>query len=586
MRIRVLGPCGAIDDDGEELSVGGPKQSTVLGLLCIEPGRRVSTDLLTMAVWGDEVPDRALRSLSTYVSNLRRELGDIIASGSGSYALTLDRSRVDSCAFADAVAAAGRSNDDDRLALYRDALSLWTGTPFEGMDGFGAFREESNRLGALRLEAERAVIETEIETGDAASVVPRIDALVHEFPFDEALRGLHMRALYRSDRQAEALASYNTFRNRLADELGLEPTSALRDLELRVLQHDKSLDPKDHEAPVIGRTTGLPNRYSSFVGRQTEVTETRDRLTKHRLVSLVGAGGIGKSSVALEAARVLDTHEVTVVHVPIESIGKGDVDTSVARSIGLEPAASVDPVDVIAGYVATRPHLLILDGCEAHITEVARLADRLLSVTESTVLATSREPLGLSGESTIRIDALPLAAAEEIFKDRAELPKVLDDEVLEAIRTVCVALDGMPLAIELAAARAKTVPLDRLAVRMSDQIPLLTRSRRFDERHGSLLAALDWSYDLLDNSEQSVLLALSMFLTPFSMEDAEAMLDDPATEDHVSRLVEMSFLQPPSRDGGHRFLEPVRQYAHHKLAESGLSENLRRQHGEWAISTA
>jgi len=586
MRIRVFGSFGAIGDGGEELSVGGPKQRTVLALLSVEPGRHVTTDVLTMAVWGDEVPDRALRSLSTYVSNLRRELGDIIATGTGSYALRLDRSQIDSCAFAEAVDAAGRAEGADGAARYREALSMWTGIPFSGLDGFGAFREEAQRLDALRLVAEHAVIEADIDTGDAASVVPHIDALTKEFPFDEGLRGLHMRALYRSGRQADALASFNSFRSRLADELGLDPSRELQDLELRILQHDESLDLEHGELPVLGRVSGLPNRYSSFVGRETEVAEAHDRLAEHRLVSLVGPGGIGKSSIALETARTLQTGDVAVVHVPIESVAAGDVAWSTARSIGLEPAASIDPVEVIAGYVATRPHVLVLDGCETHITEVAQLADRLLSLTECTLLATSREPLGLNGESTIRIDALPIDAAVEVFKDRAELPCELDDETLETVRLVCLALDGMPLAVELAAARAKTVPLDRLGARMSDQIPLLTRSRSFDERHGSLLAALDWSYNLLEATEQSVLLAVSVFLTPFTREDAAAMVDEPYIEDYVARLVEMSLLQPPTSSGEYRFLEPVRQYARYKLAASGLGEDARQRHAEWMATVA
>jgi predicted ATPase/DNA-binding SARP family transcriptional activator len=586
MRIRVFGAFGAIGDDGQELSVGGPKQRTVLALLAVEPGRWVSTDSLTMAVWGDEVPQRALRSLSTYVSNLRRELGDVIDSGSGSYALRVDRSHVDACAFVDALEAASSGDGAERVASRREALSLWTGEPFSGLDGFGAFRDEAQRLGALRLEAERVVVGADIEAGDAASVVSHVDGLVREFPFDEGLRGLHMRALYRSGRQAEALSSFNSFRTRLADELGLDPSSELQDLELKILQHDESLDLTRDEPPTIGRLSGLPKRYSTFVGRDTDVAETRDRLVDHRLVSLIGAGGIGKSSIALEAARSLETDTAVVVHVPIESIGTGDVAMSVARSIGLEPAANVDPVDVIASYVATRPHVMVLDGCEALIIEVAQLADRLLTMTECTLLATSREPLGLNGESTIRVDPLPVDAALQVFRDRAELQDDLDESTLETIRSICVALDGMPLAVELAAARAKTIPIDRLADRMSDQIPLLTRARSFDERHGSLLAALDWSYNLLDDEEQSVLLAVSVFLTRFTIVDATALADRSDTEDCLSRLVDVSLLQPQADRSEYSFLEPVRQYARHKLAESGQSDNVYQRHAEWAATAA
>lgn len=586
MRVHVFGSFGAFDGDARVLSVGGPKQRTVLAMLCIKPGRPVSADRLIEAAWGDEVPDRAVRSLSTYVSSLRRELGDVIDSGSGSYVLRLDRSQVDSCAFADAVDAAGRLDGADGVAGYRDALLMWTGAPFEGLDGFGAFRDEALRLRGLRLVAERAVIEADVVSGDAVSVVPRIDALIHEFPFDEGLRGLHMRALYRSGRQVEALASFNGFKSELADELGLDPSPELRSLELQILQQDESLDAEPSELGAFGRVVGLPSRYSSFVGRQREVTETRDRMAEHRLVSLVGPGGIGKSSIALEAAKVLQGDDVTVVHVPIESVGEGEVAHSIARSVGLEPAGGVDPVDVISGYLATRPHVVVLDGCEAHITEVAQVADRLLSIADCTLLSTSREPLGLNGESTVRIDPLPIETAIELFRDRAQLPHDVDEGTLEIVRSVCLAVDGMPLAVELAAARARTVPLERLAERLGDQIPLLRRARSFDERHGSILAALDWSYDLLEDNEQSVLLALSMFLTPFTLADATAMIDRSGVEDDIARLVEVSFLQPPDSLGEYGFLEPIRQYARHKLTTSGDLQKVTRRHTEWMVLTA
>jgi predicted ATPase/DNA-binding SARP family transcriptional activator len=586
MRVHVFGTVGAFDGDGRVLSVGGPKQRTVLAMLCVELGRPVSADRLVEAVWGDEVPDRASRSLSTYVSSLRRELGDVIESGSGSYVLRLDRSQVDSCAFSDAVDAAGQVDGADGVNGYRDALLMWTGAPFGGLDGFGAFRDETLRLRGLRLVAERAVVEADIASGDAVSVVPRIEVLIREFPFDEGLRGLHMRALYRSGRQAEALASFNSFKSQLAEGLGLDPSPELRSLELQILQQDESLDVGHRGTVGLGVAAVLPNRYSSFVGRQSEVTETRDRLVEHRLVSLVGPGGIGKSSIALEAAKALQSSDVTVVQVPIESVGAGEAAHSIARSIGLEPAGGVDPVDVISGYLATRPHVIVLDGCEAHITEVAHVADRLLSVTDCTLLATSREPLGLNGESTIRIDPLPIETAIELFRDRAQLPHDVDEGTLEIVRSVCLAVDGMPLAVELAAARARTVPLDRLAERLGDQIPLLRRARSFDERHGSLLAALDWSYDLLDNGEQVVLLALSIFVTPFTLADAAAMIDQSGVEDDVARLVEVSFLQPSDSSGEYRFLEPIRQYARHKLTTSGDFREVTRRHTEWIVLAA
>lgn len=588
MRAQLLGPVVVHGDDGRLLAVGGPKQRTVLALLCIDPGRPVSSDHLIEGVWGDEIPVRAARSLSTYVSNLRRILGDAIDGERGTYRFTSDRSCVDAAVFEDLVHLADTAASDDpsgTARMYREATSMWVDAPFGGVDAHGLLTAEITRLEDLHLLATERALSLEVDGGLHREAVVELELLVAQYPYHENLRHLHMRALYLCGRQTDALASYRTHREHLASGLGLDPSPRLQALELQILNHDESLIAMEASSTTPPEVARLPLRYSRFVGREDEINVTLARLKDHRLVTVVGPGGIGKSSVVLEAVRTLSPRsDVMIAYAAMERVG--DVAAEVARSMGLAPGPDVDPLEVVVGYLQTHPKLLVLDGCEAQLRDVAVLVDRVLSSTESTVLVTSREPLGLNGESTIRIDGLPIGDAVTVFCDRAQLTEPVHGTTLETVRSVCSELDGLPLAIELLAARARSVPLDRLASRLGAQIPLLSRARSFDERHGSLLAALDWSYNLLSEAEQRMLRAVSVFVAPFTIQDAVTVVGDPDIEDDIDRLVEVSLLQPPTSNGRYRFLEPIRQFATYRLVDSGEREEYECRHAEWIASAA
>jgi len=568
MRVQLLGPVEVFEGH-LSLPIGGPKQRTVLAVLCLDPGKPVTADRLIDAVWGDAVPDRASRSVSTFVSNLRRELGDVIASGSGTYAATVDRPQVDACVF----------EDRARAGEHRAALEVWSGTPFTGVDGHQVLEPEITRLEELRLATLEAALDAEVTAG-APAAVAELNTLVIEHPHRETLRALHMKALYRTGRQADALASYQAYRN-IAADLGLDPSPQLQDLELQVLQHDPELAGTS-PAPTV---TGLPVRYSSFIGRHDEIEDVIARMDDHRLVTLVGPGGIGKTSIATEAAadpRALGGD--SVVRIAVESLGEGETTGALAAAMGIDPAPGVDPIDVIAGFVASRPHLVVLDGCEVHINESTGFVDRLLTSTDQIrVLATSREPLGLAGESTIRVDSLDPEDAVALFTERADLRAGFDHETADRVASVCAAVDGVPLAIELAAARVRSIPLDRLVVRLDDQIPLLKRQRSFDKRHGSLAAALDWSYDLLGPDDQEAFRRLSVFRAGFDHRDANALIERGLAEDIVARLVDVSLVQPPDDTGVHRMLEPIRQYGVFLLDRTNELDIAGRYHAEWMV---
>ncbi|MGA9598455.1 MAG: BTAD domain-containing putative transcriptional regulator, partial [Acidimicrobiia bacterium] len=437
---------------------------------------------------------------------------------------------------------------------------------------------EVSRLTELKLGAIEAAIGVEIDAGGGD--VGELDRRVSEYPQRERIRALHMRALYAAGRQADALTSYKVFRDQLADDLGLDPSPELQELELRILQQDPSLSPLA-ATPSVATVGSLPIRYSSFVGRAEEIAAVSARIAADRLVTVVGPGGIGKSSLVVEAARGAEVHRGDpVTRVVVDTLGDGEIVDALVRSLGLAPAPGVDPSDVVVGFLIAHTHLLILDGCEAHLEFAARLADRLLSSSPQTrILATSREPLGLAGEAIIRVGGLDLATAAELFADRADLAN-LDDEASGKVEELCAALDGMPLAIELAASRARSIPLDRLVQRLDDLVPLLRKSRISGERHDSIATALGWSYDLLEDAEQRALRWLSVFPRGCELRDAEAVLEDPHAEDVLARLVDVSLVQPTDESGRHRMLEPVRQYAEYLLEAGeeldGVGERLAR----------
>ncbi|MDJ0791257.1 MAG: BTAD domain-containing putative transcriptional regulator [Acidimicrobiia bacterium] len=586
LRIQLLGPVAALDD-GAQLHIGGPKQRTVLAVLTIDPGAVVSVDRLIEAVWGDEVPNRAPRSISTYVSNLRRVLGDAIARNGNGYEARLSRDHVDATDFEDRIRAAQqriRTEPAEGASAIREALELWSGEPFQGVDGHHVLEPHISRLNELRFEGLEAAIGAEIETGVCDLV--ELDRLVAEHPERERVRGLQMRGLYRGGRQQESLASYKAFRDRLAHDLGIDPSPELQELELRILQQDPELSTRTPQArPDFDES--LPARYSSFLGRNDEVAEIVAAVADSRLVTVVGPGGIGKSSLVVEAARGTDVHQgARIVRVVVDTLGERDPVDALTDALGLDPTPGVDPVQVIAGYLASHRHLLILDGCEPHLDTVAPIVDRLLSSRQQTrVLITSREPLGLAGEAIIRVGGLDATTAEQLFVDRAEL-RSADERTLAKVGELCSVLEGMPLAIELAAARARSVSVERLAERIDDLIPLLKRSRPSGERHDSIAAAMNWSYELLDVPEQRALRWLSVFPGGFDHRDAEALLDDPYAEDAVARLVDVSLVQPPDETGRHRILEPVRQYARSLLERDGEHEHVVERYAHWIADEA
>jgi predicted ATPase len=509
--------------------------------------------------------------------------GDALLGAGATYSLQLDPMSVDIGEFDAAARAGKRLREDDPAAAareFRRAIELWSGPPFAGLDGHGVFEPDITRLTESYLACREGAIAAELALGSHAELLPELETLVSEYPDRESLRALHMRALYRAGRQAEALSSISTYREQLVDRLGLEPSPELQLLELQILQH----------APELGGVVGMgsasgpsptPIRYSTFVGRDSEVVEVGTRLQSHRLVTLVGPGGIGKSSIAATVANdpTISRHGA-VAYVPVETVVRSRLSAALADALGLAPGPGVDPLHVIESKLASVPQVVLLDGCESMIDEASRLVHALLTSSDRVrVLATSREPLALPGEYVVRVGGLGSEWAIQLFIERAGIHEP-GERLTSGIHEVCTRLDGIPLAIELAAARSRSMPIDRLIERLDDLASLL-RGVRSSDRHSSLVAALDWSLHLLTEDEKDTFTLLSMFLTRFDHEDAVAMTGRASAEDDLSRLVEVSLVQPADTDGGHRMLEPVRQYARSKLVLADRHAQAARRHASW-----
>jgi predicted ATPase/DNA-binding SARP family transcriptional activator len=569
--IRLLGPV-KVTRAGREVAVGGRRQRGLLALLALERGRTVSTRRLADELWEGNPPAGFETTLRSYVSRLRSALGESasLTGRGGAYSLDVRPDAVDSLRFEhllkEARDAAGRGAVVRAVERARVALSLWHGEAFADVvdGGLGRLRLEADRLEDLRLAALELRIEAELELGPAEGLVEELEALVQAHPYRERFWRLLMLALYRSERQADALAAYRRARSVLVHELGLEPSDELRELEQAVLRQDVP-PPRPQEL-----RHNLPAPVTSFVGRTAELADVQTLLRQSRLVTLTGVGGVGKTRLALETAAQL---------VPDFADGVFWCDLSSLGDPALVPSAVARAFDVRGGPTTDLPTrlrdaeaLLVLDNCEHVRDACGDLAEALLpACPRLKLLATSRESLGIAGETHYAVP--PLSSKEDavslfLARARAAQPRLVADEAaLAAAERICADLDGLPLAIELAAARARALSFPEIEARLADRFRFLVSWRRLTPaRHQTLREAMDWSYELLTADEQSLLRRLAVFSGTFTLEAAaEVCLDGDGNSavELVGRMVDASLVVPRQHDGvtRYRLLETVRQYA-------------------------
>ena len=572
------------------MAVAGARLRGLIARLALAGGQPVSTGALADAVWDCAPPADVANALQTLVSRARRALGGAgtVEQSAAGYRLAVEPDDVDALRF-------------ERLfaeGAVAEALALWRGP---ALADAGDFAEPfTRRLEELRLEARVTFLTGEIDAGRAAARAGELEALAAEHPLHEQLTGLLMRALTAAGRQADALAAYEALRNRLADELGIDPGLPLRVVHLEVLRGEIAVAP----APRDRARTNLRAQLTSFVGRQDEVVRVRQALDRYRLVTLVGPGGAGKTRLAAEVAA--GVRDAAAGGVPdgiwlaeLASVtDAADVPQAVLGSVGLRESrllpdgtgrvTSRDARTRLLEGLADAHALLVLDNCEHLIDACAHLADALLAHSPRLrIVATSREPLGITGESLFVVPPLDTDPAVRLFADRAAAVSpafTLDGGSRPLVTDIVRRLDGLPLAIELAAARLRTLPLPEISQRLTDRFRLLTGgSRTALPRHRTLRAVVEWSWELLTPAERLLAERFSVFpagATPDSVAKVCAFGDLAAAEidELLSSLVDKSLLQPLADGTRLRMLETIREYGAERLAGRGEAGELRRRH--------
>ncbi|MEV0643803.1 BTAD domain-containing putative transcriptional regulator [Phytomonospora sp. NPDC050363] len=593
MQFGVLGPVVATTDAGDPVVVPGVKVRMLLADLLANRNRVVSADRLIDDLWGEDAPANPGGALQVRVSQLRKALNDaepgardLVESRPPGYLLRA--ASVDAERFTELAGAA----DVDRLSA---ALALWRGEPYADFADEEFARAEAARLAEQRLGVHERLAGARLTRGEHDLVAAELADLVSRHPLREGLRALHLRALYASGRQAEALESYADLRERLADELGLDPGPELVALHRKILEQDSGLNAPPRAALV---RNSLPARLDELVGRAEALTELRGLLPGQRLVTLIGPGGVGKTRLATEAAREQNfpdgTHLVELAPLPA---GDERVADQVLGALGLHDAAGValSPADRLSAALREQRSLLVLDNCEHVVEPVAELVARLLRDAPGvTVLATSREALGLAGEVLWEVpplavppgdgdlDAVRRSSAARLFAARAAARQrgfLLDEKNAPAVAKLCRRLDGLPLALELAATRVRSLGVQGVVDRLDDRFELLaTRQRDVPPRQRTLTAVIEWSWDLLDEPDRAVLARLAVFGDGAGPEAAERVCD--ADLDTLARLVDRSLVVMDEGPAGprYRLLESVAAFCLGRLDDA---EGVRARHAEY-----
>lgn len=565
MEIRLLGPFEVVVD-GAPIELSARRPRAVLAALVLRAGKPVSVDTLTEAVWDGDAPASSGSVLRLYIAQVRRALppGRLVTKAPG-YQLDLEDGELDAARF-ELLFADGRQaleGGNVRLArtLFGRALDLWRGEALADLAASSFARDEAARLDGLHLACVEARVDADLRLGRHERVLADLERLVAEHPLRERPRGQLMLALYRAGRQADALGCYRAGRAVLVDELGLEPSAELRELERRILDQDPSLDAGSEGEPDTFR---VPQPQTPTIGRDSALTEIRLRLLNPgtRLVTLLGPGGIGKTRLAIELGHELGSHfadgAALVDLAPVTEVAL--LLPAVARALGLREAGATGWRELLEEELRNRELLLVLDNFE-HLADGAEQVSELLDAAPRlTVLVTSRRVLRLAAEQVVDVGPLDGRAARELLASRAARAGASVDLRGTEFHEICERLEGLPLAIELTAPWFRTLASGELLRLLNSRLDALARGPRdAPARHRTMRSAIDWSIQLLDPPERRLLGRLAIFNGGFS---TEAMLDvggPEASVEQLDALVSASIVQ--SSGGRHRLLEVVREYA-------------------------
>jgi predicted ATPase/DNA-binding SARP family transcriptional activator len=617
VEVTVLGPIAAVSG-GDQVAVSA-NQRLFIALLAANAGHVVSADLLIESLWGDELPDRPQAALQNLVSRVRSRLADrdrsTLLTHAPGYCLTLDRASVDRIEFEQRVELARTSdNDAEAIETYDSALALWRGMPYVEFGDVPALRTDAVRLEEVRATSLEERLTRLVRIKPSQSIA-ELEALVDAAPYREQGHALLMEALHRTGRQRDALRAYSRYRTILVEELGLDPSPRMQSLERDILNGDLAGEPHNDTnarstVAVTRRHHNLPRRRTSFVGRDSSRDSIALRLLEDQLVTLVGVGGAGKTTLAIEVARSVERQfDDGVWLVDLLALEDGNhIAEHTAATIGLPTLPRERPLSALVDHLRHRRLLLVLDNCEHVIAPAAELADELLTHGDDLrVLATSREPLRVAGETLWHVEPLDVppdgaslrdvlaSSSGRVFIDRVNAadPRLqLEERDSALIRSICHRLDGIPLALELAAARVPALGMHHVAERLTDRFALLATNRpTANAHHQTLRDAIAWSVDLLDDDERLLLARLSVFVGGFDLDAAEEVCSD----DHLDRssiaemlatLVERSLVVAYRLDGvvRHRLLETIREFAAAELGER--TNDVRLRHRDWAVRLA
>lgn len=598
IEVRVLGPLEVVGADGA-VPFPARKQRRLLAALLVAPDVVRPADVLIDALWSDTPPPSAEKLLQVYISQLRKVLPPQVAIqtvGAG-YVITLGGARLDAVRFeellGEARGAARAGNASVAASILRRALDLWRGDAYAEFADAEFVRAQAQRLNELRRLAIEERFTAELDLGRHRAVLPEILSAAAENPLRERLQAHAMLALYRSGRQAEALELYRTTRKSLVEELGVEPGDELRRLQAMMLRQDPALD---HTVEAQSPTIDLPAPPNPLRGRGRELRELQVLLGNDdvRLVVLTGAGGSGKTRLAVELARcVAERFADGVAFVPLATVREADLAPAVVASALGAPPTSDQPLDALIAHLRGREMLLVLDNFEQLRSAGPTLVVLMEKAPRLKIMVTSRVVLHVSGEHVYPVEPLPAVAAADLFVERARTadPRLdcFDPGTIDAL---CQRLDRLPLAIELAASHLRALTPAELLKRLDTRLPLLSDGPHdLPARQQTLRSTLEWSFDQLDDGARRDLAALSVFAGGWTMDAAAEVLDakDVAPQ-RVRGLLDHSLVVRTATADGSRFamLETVREFAAERLLAPGDADAdvFRRRHAEYSLRLA
>jgi predicted ATPase/DNA-binding SARP family transcriptional activator len=586
LEFRVLGPL-EVDRDGKPIELPGRGSLRALAAVVLRAGAWVSVERLIEDLWGERPPAAARKAVQMHISRLRGALGDgTIASGPAGYRLDARPDAVDATRFARLVERARETSEPSRARVCAvEALALWRGSPLEELSLEGALAAEVQRLEELRLVALELRIEADLRLGRHRELVAELRRLTVEQPWRECFHAQLMVALYRSGRQAEALEAYRGARAVLVEQLGIEPGQRLREVHQAVLVQDLAT-----EAPATGQ--GLPLPTTSLVGREPELERLGSLMARARLVTLIGPGGVGKTRLAIEAARRLGGEfSDGAAFVELAPLSRAEeLASAIAAALTLHLEEAESPAATLRRFLAGRELLLVLDNFEHLLAGAPLVADLVSASPRLTTLVTSREPLRLSAEHIFAVPPLELPAGDEqsgavaLFCERARARDpdfVVDAESAPHVREICRRLDGLPLALELAAAHAALLSPAELGARLKLAL-LAGGATDVPERHRALRATIDSSYTPLDEEQRRAFRRMATFAGPVSVDAALVVAD--AGLPTLEALLDRQLLV--RRDDRLGMLETIREYAAERLADDGEADAARRCHAEFWMGVA